>query len=173
MEYTLLTRIHEIEVNWNKYKFKSPFIYDFLEFTEVLDMWEVKLYPNAIKTIVDIKEDLIYIIKNYVDIINKITKEIYPEDSRSWWWEWGNSNVFFPANIDYIASSYWMHPVDFLKKTRINQMEAISAAKEWNWNIKNWDEHKNKSILTRQLGKQFEEDAKARIRLKFNAKNKW
>lgn len=169
MEYSLLVREHEIEFKWKKIKFNSPILYDFMKFTEVLGKWDVELYPSAIKTIVTIDESDIIIASYAKEITEKIIDQIYPKKDDEWV-KSGQSNSFFPANIDYISSSYWMHPVDFLKNTTVNQMEAIWAAKERNWNIRNWDEHKNKWILTRQLGKKFEKDAKDRIREKFWSK---
>lgn len=166
-EYSFIRLNHKITFKNKVYKFKDPIVYDFLEFTEVLSKWEYNEYRRVFKSILGevSEEELKLFLENIEEIIEKIIEVIYP-DRWGQWWDWWK-NWFFPANIDYISESYWQNPITFLKEVSINQLETMSVGKERNWNIKNSEEHKNSGILTRQLGKQFEVDAKERIRAKF------
>ena len=146
MKYSLLPYTHILNVDWIDYKFKDPFIYDYLLFEEMV--WN-KEYMKAILKIapcfnkMDIKKfslSIIQILEWIITLLSTTNERISPNKS-----DW-----FFIATVDFFSERYWLHPNVFIKTTRMHQMKAYWKGIEWNINIQNDALDKNRNIIQEQ-----------------------
>ena len=165
MQYSLLEDEYEIEILGKKISFLSPTIRNFLVVEKKLKTGDIMEIVEAIDILIPNNEfweaeKLIH----SADIIKKVFDKVFP----NWKSAKSNEEWFFPSIIEFLCPNA-DRQIEYMKNTTMNQMLTQSAAKEWNMNIQNWKPHKNKSILYRQLDESYIENAKDRIRLKFNS----
>lgn len=164
--FSLLEQEYSINYKNKNYKFLSPKIYDFLIAQQHLEKdWFVWVKKALEIYIPELKLSNLEYFEDWPKLIEEIYDKIFFRKSK-WndWEEW-----FFPSVIDYLCPDV-SRQVEYMKNYTIWQMLTQSAAKEWNNNIAADKKYKNKEIILEELGNEYVEAAKERIRNKFNTK---
>lgn len=157
---------YSINYKWKEYKFESPKIYDFLIAQKHLEEDWFVWAKNALRIFLPkLKLNDLEYLEDWPKILEDVYSKIFFRKS-NWngWEEW-----FFPSVIDYLCPDV-SRQVEYMKNYTIWQMLTQSAAKERNNNLAADKKYKNKEILLEELGTEYVEAAKDRIRNKFNTK---
>lgn len=176
MKFNLLKRSLNIDFQWKKYSFNEPTIKVILEIEELIEDKDVTKIPKIVDLLIPWNNIKMGIKVIYLsDIIKLVFKEVYWDDFVKDVWkkqEWDSKNDFFPSTIMFYAELFWVLPWKLIESVTMTQLITYSAGKEWNNNIINKQEHKNRAIINRQMSNDEVEAAKDRIRQIFNFKPK-